>query len=68
MRNDFESEIIDMLRERELSVAFITRFLRERGFDVTRQRVERTLRRLAGKGTVEFRVGNNGRKQYRLAR
>jgi len=68
MRNDFESEIIDMLRERELSVAFITRFLRERGFDVTRQRVERTLRRLAGEGTVEFRVGNNGRKQYRLAR
>lgn len=68
MRNDFESEIVDMLREGELSVAFITRFLTERGFDVTRQRVERTLRRLVGEGKVEFRVGNNGRKQYRLAR
>ncbi|GAB6136333.1 helix-turn-helix domain-containing protein [Thermococcus henrietii] len=68
MRKDFESEIVDMLRERELTVAFLTRFLTERGFDVTRQRVERTLRKLVSMGLVEARVGNNGRKHYRLAR
>jgi DNA-binding transcriptional ArsR family regulator len=68
MSRDFESEIVDMLRERELTVAFITRFLMERGFEVTRQKVERTLRRLINMGIVEAKIGNNGRKHYRLAR
>ncbi|WP_297063820.1 helix-turn-helix domain-containing protein [Thermococcus sp.] len=68
MRHDFESEIINMLRDGELTVAFITRFLAERGFDVTRQGVERALRRLAEDGIIETRIGNNGRKHYRLAR
>ncbi|WP_297495276.1 helix-turn-helix domain-containing protein [Thermococcus sp.] len=68
MRHDFESEIINMLRDGELTVAFITRFLAERGFDVTRQGVERALRRLAEDGIIESRIGNNGRKHYRLAR
>ena len=68
MKGNFESEMVEMLRERELTVAFITRFLMERGFDVTRQGVERALRRLAKAGLVETRVGNNGRKHYRLAR
>jgi DNA-binding PadR family transcriptional regulator len=68
MRMDFESEMVDMLRERELTVAFITRFLTERGFVITRQKVERTLRKLADAGLIETRVGNNGRKHYRLVR
>ncbi|WP_297480876.1 GntR family transcriptional regulator [Thermococcus sp.] len=68
MRHDFESEIINMLRDGELTVAFITRFLAERGFDVTRQGVERALRRLAEDGIIETKIGNNGRKHYRLAR
>ncbi|WP_297548970.1 hypothetical protein [Thermococcus sp.] len=68
MRHDFEGEIVDVLNDGELTVAFITRFLMERGFDVTRQGVERALRRFAEDGIVETRVGTNGRKHYRLAR
>jgi len=68
MRRDFEGEMVEMLRDGELTVAFITRFLRERGFDVTRQGVERVLRRLDEEGIVEARMGYNGRKRYRLAR
>ncbi|WP_297420887.1 BlaI/MecI/CopY family transcriptional regulator [Thermococcus sp.] len=65
---DLESEIRGMLRAHgELSVAFITRFLHERGLDCTRQGVERVLRRLVRKGVVEaFYTNGNQRKHYRL--
>ncbi len=65
---DLESEIRSMLRSHgELSVAFITRFLHERGLECTRQRVERVLRRLVETGVVEaFYTNGNGRKHYRL--
>ena len=65
---NLESEITNILRVHgELSVAFITRFLNERGLDCTRQRVERTLRRLAQVGVVEaFYTNGNKRKHYRL--
>jgi predicted transcriptional regulator len=65
---NLESEIKEMLRRHgELSVAFITRFLNETGLDCTRQRVERTLRRLVEKGLVEaFYTNGNKRKHYRL--
>lgn len=65
---DLESEIRGMLRAHgELSVAFITRFLHERGLDCTRQRVERVLRRLVEADVVEaFYTNRNGRKHYRL--
>ncbi|NJE05799.1 hypothetical protein E3E36_06500 [Thermococcus sp. M36] len=50
-----------------LSVAFITRFLNERGFECTRQRVERTLRRMVEQKKVEsFYTNGNKRKHYRL--
>ncbi len=63
-----EGEILNLLGVHgSLSVAFITRFLNERGFDITRQRVERTLRNLIGGGKVEaFYVNRNRRKHYRL--
>ena len=65
---NLESEITGILRVHgELSVAFITRFLNERGLECTRQRVERTLRRLVQKGVVEaFYTNGNKRKHYRL--
>ncbi|WP_297519377.1 hypothetical protein [Thermococcus sp.] len=63
-----EDEITGILRAHgELSVAFITRFLRERGLNCTRQGVERTLRRMAKEGSVEVsRTEGNCRNHYRL--
>jgi len=65
-----ESEVISVLQERgPLTVAFITRFLYERGFVCTRQKVERILRSLVERGVVEaFYINGNKRKHYRLAR
>ena len=69
MREDVDGEIVRLLGDGELTVAFITRFLMERGFDVTRQFVERRLRVLVSEGVVEsFYTNGNGRKHYRLAR
>ncbi|WP_457741985.1 hypothetical protein [Thermococcus sp.] len=70
MRNVTESDIVSILQEKgPLTVAFITRFLCERGFICTRQKVERILRSLVGKGVVEaFYINGNKRKHYRLAR
>nr|WP_206204716.1 hypothetical protein [Thermococcus sp. MAR1] len=50
-----------------LSVAFLTRFLNERGVFCTRQKVERTLRKLVEQKRVEaFYTNGNKRKHYRL--
>ena len=69
MREDIDREIVKLLEREELTVAFITRFLRERGFDVTRQLVERSLRRMVSLGVVEtFYINGNKRKHYRLVR
>ncbi|WP_456420712.1 hypothetical protein [Thermococcus sp.] len=69
MREEIDAEIVKLLEERELTVAFITRFLSERGFDVTRQLVERSLRRMVSLGVVEaFYTNGNKRKHYRLVR
>ena len=63
-----EDEITDLLRVHgSLSVAFLTRFLNERELDCTRQRVERTLRKMIEQEKVEaFYTGGNKRKHYRL--
>ena len=69
MRDDIDSEIVGLLEKGELTVAFLTRLLMERGLDVTRQLVERRLRRLISLGVVEaFYTNGNKRKHYRLAR
>jgi predicted transcriptional regulator len=63
-----EDEITEILMTNgPLSVAFITRFLNERGIDCTRQRVERTLRKMMEKRRViAFYRNGNQRKHYRL--
>lgn len=66
---DLEREIGNILRSRgPLSVAFLTRFLNERGgIFCTRQKVERTLRKLVEQRKVEaFYTNGNRRKHYRL--
>jgi len=67
--DNVDGEIVRLLKDGELTVAFITRFLIERGFEVTRQMVERRLRRMVSLGVVEaFYTNGNRRKHYRLAR
>ncbi|WP_461865316.1 hypothetical protein [Thermococcus sp.] len=63
-----EMEIIKLLEKHgALPLSFITRFLNESGVCCTRQKVERTLRRLIDKKVVEFfYVNNNHRRHYRL--
>ncbi|NJE00535.1 hypothetical protein [Thermococcus sp. JdF3] len=63
-----ESEITNLLKVHgSLSVAFITRFLNEMGLDCTRQKVERTLRKMVEQKKVEaFYTNGNKRKHYRL--
>ncbi|MCD6371997.1 MAG: hypothetical protein J7L37_00350 [Thermococcus sp.] len=63
-----ESEIINLLRAHgSLSVAFLTRFLNEKGLDCTRQKVERTLRKMIAQKKVEvLYINGNKRKHYRL--
>ncbi|EEB74654.1 hypothetical protein [Thermococcus sp. AM4] len=64
---NLECEIRNLLRLKgPLSVAFITRFLNERGLECTRQKVERVLRDLVSRGIVEASLHHNRRKQYRL--
>ncbi len=65
---NLEVEIINLLRRHgSLSVAFLTRFLNERGILCTRQKVERTLRKLIEQKKVEaFYTNGNKRKHYRL--
>lgn len=64
---DIECEIMNILRwEGPLSVAFITRFLNERGIECTRQKVERVLRNLVSRGVVVASLQYNRRKQYQL--
>ncbi|AFL94954.1 hypothetical protein CL1_0749 [Thermococcus cleftensis] len=65
---NLEGEIKDLLRlHGPLSVAFLTRFLNERGLDCTRQKVERTLRKMIQQKKVEaFYTNGNRRKHYRL--
>ncbi len=64
---DIECEIMNILRwEGPLSVAFITRFLNERGIECTRQKVERVLRNLVSRGVVVAYLQYNRRKQYQL--
>ncbi|ASI98364.1 hypothetical protein [Thermococcus celer] len=65
---DLEREIGNILRSRgPLSVAFLTRFLNERGIFCTRQKVERTLRKLVEQRKVEaFYTNGNRRNHYRL--
>ncbi|WP_297089770.1 hypothetical protein [Thermococcus sp.] len=65
---NLEVEIINLLRTHgSLSVAFLTRFLNERGIFCTRQKVERTLRKLVEQKKVEaFYTNGNKRKHYRL--
>ncbi|AJC71833.1 hypothetical protein X802_06425 [Thermococcus guaymasensis DSM 11113] len=66
---DIECEIKNILRvEGPLSVAFITRFLNERGIECTRQKVERVLRNLVSRGVVVASLQYNRRKQYQLGR
>lgn len=48
-----ENEIKSILKAHgELSAAFITRFLHERGVDCTRQKVERVLRSMVDRGIL----------------
>ena len=63
-----EGEIVRLLEAHgSLSVAFLTRFLNERGFSCTRQKVERVLRKMISENKVEaFYRNGNGRKHYRL--
>ncbi len=63
-----EPEIIKLLETHgSLSVAFLTRFLNERGIPCTRQKVERVLRRMVTENKVEaFYRNGNRRKHYRL--
>ncbi len=63
-----EEEILELLNgEGPLSVAFITRFLNERGLPFTRQKVERVLRKMVDeKKVVAFYPNGNGRKHYKL--
>ncbi|ACS90308.1 MULTISPECIES: hypothetical protein [Thermococcus] len=63
-----EKEILKLLKEKdELTVAFITRFLNERGVECTRQKVEKTLEKMFIAGLVEFFYKNgNHRRHYRL--
>ncbi|WP_048811038.1 hypothetical protein [Thermococcus gammatolerans] len=64
-----ECEIRNLLRLKgPLSVAFITRFLNEMGFECTRQKVERVLRDLVSRGVVEASLRYNRRKHYQLRR
>ncbi|WP_297068660.1 hypothetical protein [Thermococcus sp.] len=65
---NIEDEIINLLQGHgSLSVAFLTRFLNERGIFCTRQRVERILRGLIRQKKVEaFYTNSNRRKHYRL--
>ena len=65
---NLEVEIMNLLRTHgSLSVAFLTRFLSERGIFCTRQKVERTLRKLVEQKKVEaFYANGNKRKHYRL--
>ncbi|NJD98982.1 hypothetical protein E3E26_04160 [Thermococcus sp. LS1] len=65
---NLEGEILSLLKVHgSLSVAFLTRFLNERGVFCTRQRVERTLRRMVEQRKVEaFYTNGNKRKHYRL--
>ncbi|HDZ36432.1 MAG TPA: hypothetical protein ENH81_05945 [Thermococcus sp.] len=65
---NLENEITNLLRAHgSLGVAFLTRFLNEKGFDCTRQKVERTLRKMIQQKKVEaFYTNGNRRKQYRL--
>ncbi|MDI3475332.1 MAG: hypothetical protein PWQ79_641 [Thermococcaceae archaeon] len=63
-----ENEIKSILKAHgELSAAFITRFLHERGVDCTRQKVERVLRSMVDRGILEaFYWDGNKRKHYRV--
>ncbi|WP_209475779.1 hypothetical protein [Thermococcus stetteri] len=67
---NLEREIIALLKKKgPLSVAFITRFLTDMGFECTHQRVERVLRGLVSRGVIEaFYNGGlyNKRKHYRV--
>lgn len=67
---NLEGEIIALLKKKgPLSVAFITRFLNEKGVECTRQRVERVLRDLVSRGVVEAFYNSgfyNKRKHYRV--
>ncbi|NJE11218.1 hypothetical protein [Thermococcus sp. MAR1] len=65
---NLEVEIMNLLKiHGSLSVAFLTRFLNERGVFCTRQKVERTLRKLVEQKRVEaFYTNGNKRKHYRL--
>lgn len=65
---NLEVEIMNLLKVHgSLSVAFLTRFLNERGIFCTRQKVERTLRKLVEQKKVEaFYTNGNKRKHYRL--
>ncbi len=67
-REELEAQITALLKSHgSLSVAFLTRFLNERGISCTRQLVERTLRRMISAGRVEvFYINGNHRKHYRL--
>jgi len=67
-REKLEAQITALLKSHgSLSVAFLTRFLNERGISCTRQLVERTLRRMISAGRVEvFYINGNHRKHYRL--
>jgi len=63
-----ENAILDLLsRREELTVAFLTRLLNERGIDCTSQKVEKVLRKLVEMGKVEVAYVNaNKRRHYRL--
>ena len=63
-----EAEITRLLETHgSLSVAFLTRYLNERGIFCTRQKVERVLRKMVAENKVEaFYRNGNRRKHYRL--
>ncbi|NJE42842.1 hypothetical protein [Thermococcus sp. GR6] len=65
---DLGNEILSLLEVHgSLSVAFLTRFLNERGVFCTRQKVERTLRKMTEQRKVEaFYTNGNKRKHYRV--
>ena len=65
---ELEGEIVRLLETRgPLSVAFLTRFLNERGVSCTRQKVEWVLRKMVSEKKVKaFYRGGNCRKHYGL--
>lgn len=69
MKNEsIENAILDLLSKRsELTVAFLTRLLNERGIECTSQKVEKVLRKLVEMEKVEVAyINTNKRRHYRL--